>query len=93
MAIVDYNKITACQRVNLEPLVDKFRAFNWKSYITFGESCSFIKRDLKQQYNKPFILVADTIKGKGVSFMEDSIEWHYKNLTKELLDKALKENE
>lgn len=37
------------------------------------------------------MIIADTIKGKGIDFMEDKVEWHYKNLDKELLDDALKQ--
>ena len=91
MVILDYNKITACQRISLEPIEGKISNFGWLTKRIDGHSLWQVETAL-QQAEKPLMIVADKIKGKGVSYMEDSIEWHYRNLTQELLEQALREN-
>jgi transketolase len=49
-----------------------------------------IEKSLINKSNKPKVIIADTIKGKGVDFMENKIVWHYKSPTKKQLDIALK---
>ena len=92
MVVLDYNGITACQWTNLEPLKDKFLAFNWMAHIVDGHDIDKIETVLRQT-EKPLIIIAHTVKGWGVSFMRNQISWHYKNLTENLLKQALKENE
>jgi transketolase len=71
----------------LEPLGDKFRAFNWDCYEIDGH----YKIDIIGKTEKPQIIICHTIKGKGVYFMENEVSWHYRNLTPELLEQAIKE--
>ena len=96
VAIVDYNKHQAFGRtnevLNLEPLEDKWRAFNWKVASVDGHDIEMLKSFLETTGRGPCVLVAHTIKGKGVSFMKDKTEWHYKNLTKELYEEAIRQN-
>ncbi|MCX6764119.1 MAG: transketolase [Candidatus Nealsonbacteria bacterium] len=98
IGIVDYNKLQAFGRTNeitaLEPLRDKWLAFGWQVKEINGHNFSEIQNAFSKipfEKNKPSLLIANTVKGKGISFMEDKLEWHYKNLNKEDYKKALKE--
>lgn len=98
IVVVDYNKIQSFGLVkdimNLEPFVEKWRSFHWSVKEVDGHDSVELEKVLS---NAPFcngypnVLIAHTIKGKGVSFMEDTIDWHYKNLTDDLLEQAIKE--
>ena len=98
IAIVDHNKLQidgpVDQVKNLEPFEDKWRSFGWKvkrcNGHDFKELLSALDwaDDVKEQ---PAVIIADTIKGKGVSFMENDNRWHGVTPVKEDLEKALKE--
>lgn len=98
-AIVDFNKV--CQDnltkdlKDLEPLEDKWRAFGWDTYRIDGHNMQEIHHTLKipPHAEKPRVIIADTIKGKGVSFMEGQPSWHGVAPSDEELAKALKELE
>ncbi|VAX27095.1 Transketolase, N-terminal section, partial [hydrothermal vent metagenome] len=98
-AIVDYNKV--CQDnitkdlKDLEPLEDKWRAFGWDTHRIDGHNMREIHQTLKlpPHAEKPRVIIADTIKGKGVSFMEGQTGWHGVAPSAEDLEKALKELE
>ncbi len=85
--IVDYNKIQSFGSTNevlsLDPLVDKFKAFNWKVREIDGHSHPQIIQTLTElkidRTNSPKVIIAHTIKGKGVDFMENQLKWHYKS--------------
>ena len=88
--IIDYNKWQATDRSHtvmaLEPLVDKWKAFGWETYETDGNNISKLLKAFKlfsSTQGKPTVIVAHTIKGKGVSFMEDDNNWHYRIPSKE----------
>jgi transketolase len=78
----------------LDPLVDKWRAFGWNSLEIdghdFGQIFEAVER-AKDGLGKPTMIVANTIKGKGVSFMENQAEWHSGPPTMEQYTKALEE--
>ncbi len=100
IAIIDYNKLQAFGRtnevLNLEPLKKKWEDFGWQVKEIDGHNFSEIENALSQipfEKTKPSLVIANTVKGKGVSFIEDKLEWHYKNLTKEEYELALKELE
>jgi len=83
VAIVDYNKLQSdnfcCNITSLEPLKDKFLAFNWNVIEINGHNFKQIENAFelaKQTKNKPSIIIAHTVKGKGISFMENSPKWH-----------------
>ena len=84
-AIVDYNKLQSLDTVentlNLEPLDQKFLSFGWNVIKGSGHDFSQINDSFQKAYRsqKPSIIIADTIKGKGVSFMENSVLWHYRS--------------
>ena len=94
--IIDYNKIQSMDFVkkvmNIEPLIEKFESFGCCVYNIDGHSVNEIIKFLKKKsLNKPKILLANTTKGKGVSFMENNNLWHYKNPNKDELVNALTE--
>ncbi|MDQ3193533.1 MAG: transketolase, partial [Bacteroidota bacterium] len=63
----------------LEPLADKFEAFNWKVFDIDGHNIDEIMETLDQAKafkGKPTVIIANTLMGKGVSFMEDNYKWH-----------------
>jgi transketolase len=100
VGIVDYNKLQAFGRIkdvlNLEPLVKKWKSFGGEVKEIDGHNFSQIERAFSRipfKKGKPSLVIAHTIKGKGVSFIENKMEWHYKNLTKEQYELALKELE
>jgi len=78
--------------VALEPLADKWSAFNWNVVTVDGHSHADLRGALIQS-NKPNCIIANTVKGKGVSFMENSILWHYRFPNLEELTSALGELE
>jgi len=89
-AFVDFNKWQATGRsrevLALEPLVDKFRAFGWEVHEIDGHDHQQILQsvqDVSPSRQKPVMVVAHTVKGKGVSFMEDDNNWHYRIPTAE----------
>jgi transketolase len=94
--IVDYNKIQALDWVknvlNLEDLTCKFQSFNWYVRRINGHSFQELEDAFsKKVESKPYVIIADTIKGKGVSYMENNPEWHGKRVTPERIAKAYKE--
>lgn len=98
VAIVDYNKIQSLDRVentlNIEPFAAKWRAFGWEVKEVDGhnvEEVEKVLRDIPFAEGKPSCLIANTIKGKGVSWLENTIASHYENIDEEQLKKALEE--
>lgn len=98
--IVDSNKLQACGNtkdiLDIEPLKKKFTAFGWDVKTCNGHNIEQIKNVLKFSMghkNKPSIIIANTIKGKGVSFAEKDNSWHYNNLDNAHYQQAMKENE
>ncbi|MDZ4081386.1 MAG: 1-deoxy-D-xylulose-5-phosphate synthase N-terminal domain-containing protein, partial [Bdellovibrionales bacterium] len=96
--IVDANGHQAMGRIpeilNMEPFAEKFRAFGFETSDIDGHQVGVLKSTFennKLKHGKPKAIVARTVKGKGVSFMEDNNEWHYRRLTPELLEAAKKE--
>lgn len=98
VAIVDYNKIqsfgTVAEVSDLHPLADKFRAFNWCVIEICGHDHAALAAALggvPPLLDRPLVVIANTIKGKGVSFMEGKLAWHYKNPNADELAAALAE--
>lgn len=80
--------------MNIEPVADKWRAFNWNVLEIDGHDQSAILKAVDQARatkGKPTFIIAHTIKGKGVSFMESQISWHGAAPNKEQTEKALAE--
>ncbi len=99
-AIVDYNKVQENGPTNdiknLEPLADKWKSFGWNTVEVIGHNFKSIISGLDllgTVPDKPLAIIAHTIKGKGVSFMEGNSKWHGKAPNKEQLQDAIKELE
>jgi transketolase len=100
IAIVDYNKLQSLERVEdtlrLEPFVEKWRSFGWAVREVDGHDHEEIARCLEAvpfAPGQPSCLIAHTIKGKGVSFMENSVLWHYRTARGEEYEAAKRELE
>jgi transketolase len=100
VAIVDYNKIQSFGSVaevsELHPLAEKFAAFNWGVRELDGHDHAALERAMTgppPRADRPTVIVAHTIKGKGVSFMEGQLLWHYRNPDDDQLKRALAELE
>jgi transketolase len=99
VAIVDYNRIQSLGRVEevleLEPLADKFRAFRWGVREADGHDHDALRAAfaaLPFEPGRPSVLVARTVKGRGVDYMENDLAWHYRAPVKpELLESALRQ--
>lgn len=96
--IVDYNKIQSLASVEstlaLEPFVDKWKSFGWHVEEVNGHNHEQIKRACAiapKNAGRPHCIVAHTTKGKGVSFMENSVLWHYRSAQGEEYDAAMQE--
>jgi len=94
--ILDYNKgqIDGPTNtiMNLEPIADKLRAFNWQVEEIDGHNYQQILAALdhsRNMHGKPSFIIAHTIKGRGVSFMEHVIDWHGKSPSPDECEKAL----
>lgn len=95
-AIIDRNRLQQGARTEdtnrLEPLADKWRAFGWDVIEVDGHDHGQLYDTLSATASgRPRCLIAHTIKGKGVSFIEDRVEWHHKVPSLEQVELALKE--
>jgi transketolase len=98
VAIIDYNKIQSLGPVrevlDLEPFAAKWRAFGWAVCEIDGHNLDQIEQALSvipAQPDKPTCVIAHTVKGKGVSFMEGKILWHYRSPDGDEMDRAMAE--
>ncbi len=98
IAIIDYNKLqsltTVDKTLRIEPLADKARAFGWAVHEVDGHdhvALASLLAQLPFETAKPSFVIAHTTKGKGVSFMENSVDWHYKSPSADQLAQALGE--
>jgi transketolase len=98
IAVVDYNKIQSLGRVSeilaLEPFADKWRAFGWSVREVDGHDLAELDRTLRSvpfDRRRPSCVIAHTVKGKGVSFMENRLLWHYRPPSDDEMTRALEE--
>lgn len=97
IVIIDYNKIQSFGNtrdiLSLEPLVNKWKSFNWFTQRIDGHNFYQLEKAIKIaiKKKKPSVIICDTIKGKGVSFMENKLKWHYKNVNYNEYISAIKE--
>jgi len=94
--IIDLNGIQSfgktAEILDLEPLVDKFLSFKWLCVQVDGHSVSDIYEALTSStQHKPKVIIARTIKGKGISEMEGKLEWHYRSPTDQQLNSFIQE--
>lgn len=81
----------ADELLSYEPIDEKFSAFNWKVLRVNGHDFNQVEEAINRKSNKPKMIICDTIKGKGISFMEDQLIWHYYIVTDEIKQKAMEE--
>ena len=98
VAIVDYNKIqslgSVAEVLELHPLADKLKAFRWGVKEVDGHDHESIREALSGvpfEAEKPSFIIAHTTKGKGVDFMENSLQWHYSSPKPDQLVEALRQ--
>jgi transketolase len=92
--IVDRNGLQSLtfteDTMKLEPFEDKWKAFGWKTQSISGHDFNSMKFSLSSS-SGPKCLIANTIKGKGIKFMENTVLWHYKSLMEKDLKSAISE--
>lgn len=100
VAIIDYNKVQSlapvAETIALEPFAEKWRAFGWAVREVDGHDHDALRAAwdaLPVERGRPSCLIAHTVKGKGVSFMEHSVLWHYRTARGAEFDDALRELE
>lgn len=98
LAIVDWNGLQGGERhevmPSMEPYADKWEAFGWHVIEIPGHDVATLLttfHEARQVKDKPTIIVAHTVKGKGVSYMENETKWHLGNVTKPLYEQAMSE--
>ena len=96
-AFVDYNNLQidgTIEEVNSAcPIDKKFEAFNWHTIVIDGNDFEQIEKALKEAetVDKPVAIIAKTVKGKGVSYMENAVNWHGAAPNDELYEQAMSE--
>ena len=98
-AIIDRNKLATLDKTEninrLEPFAEKWISFGWEVKEVDGHVIKDIAQSLagfrNRNSNKPLVIIANTIKGKGISFMENQVKWHHGVPNREHLETALKE--
>ncbi len=100
IVIIDYNKLSSFDNVNesmnLEPLAEKIKAFNFHVIEIDGNSMEQVVKALNEAVtikNKPIAIISNTVKGKGVSFMENNPKWHSGAISDEEYEIAMKDLE
>lgn len=98
VALIDYNKIQSLALVSetlaLEPFADKWRTFGWDVVEVDGHDHGQIEAAARAGANgsgRPRIIICHTVKGKGISFMENAVLWHYRTAQGDELEAALAE--
>lgn len=91
VAIIDNNGLQATGTTDAvlktDP-IELFKAWDWAWNVVDGHNLDSLQCAFATSTNKPMVHIADTIKGKGVSFMENELSWHYKNLNDDDYEKA-----
>jgi transketolase len=92
IVVIDRNRIQSLtfteQTLKLEPFEEKWKAFGWETRIENGHDYETLLKAFGKS-SKPLCVIAETTKGKGVDFMEDSVLWHYKSPAEEDVERAL----
>jgi transketolase len=98
VGIIDYNRLQidglVSEVMNVDPLVDKYRSFGWDVVRINGHDMTQVVQALedgKKHRGKPLVIIAETIKGKGVSFIENVAGWHGKAPNQEEMNRGLEE--
>lgn len=79
--------------LNITKWKEKFEAFNWNTVEIDGNNMEEIVNAFENNKKYPLVIISNTIKGKGISFMENVPKWHHNSLTEEEYNQAMKELE
>ena len=95
IAIVDKNSLQydgkTSDVLSMENMQDKWQAFGWDTCEVDGHQISELKEAMSCNHNRPLAIIANTIKGKGISFMENNPQWHNGVVSQKLFEQALNE--
>ena len=91
ICIIDKNK-SSDRALKIDDLKSKFKSFGWRAINIDGHSQKEIFKALNIKSKKPIAIIANTIKGKGINFMENNPEWHHKILNQDLFKKIILKN-
>jgi transketolase len=96
VAVVDRNHLQSLtdteNTMRLEPISEKFEALGWHVLLVDGHDHSDLRQALEHRpLDQPMMIIAETVKGKGVSFMENSVAWHYQSPDAAQLSEAIHE--
>ncbi len=95
VVLIDKNNLQGYGRptelVSFESLEEKFRAFNWNAVSVDGHDHDEIAKACAKASDRPMAIICDTVKGKGISFMEDELKWHYFMVGDEIYAEAIRE--
>lgn len=93
--LIDRNTWQAMGRTEevlmMEPLQDKWKVWGWDTIRVNGHNYKALEKAIKMLHKHPKVIICDTIKGKGVSFMEDSLVFHYKYVDDDVYKRAMEE--
>jgi transketolase len=96
-AIIDCNKLQGFGKtddvINQRNIAGMWEAFGWQVHEEDGHDSDRLEKVFRLPQKGPKVIIAHTIKGKGVSYMENQLEWHYKSPNKEQFEQAIKELE
>ena len=91
ICIIDKNK-SSDRALKIDDLKSKFKSFGWLAVNIDGHSQKEIFKALNIKSRKPLAIIANTVKGKGINFMENNPEWHHKNLNQDLFNQIILKN-
>lgn len=95
VAIVDNNQLqydgTTENIMSLSPFEKKWESFGWKTAVVDGHNVEALYDVMKYKQDYPYVIIANTVKGKGVSFMENNPLWHNGKLTEKQYEQAMQE--
>jgi transketolase len=95
VAVVDYNRLQydgMCENIiNNEPFDLRWKSFGWDVSRVDGHNIEALYTAMTKKTSLPHVIIAETVKGKGVSFMENNREWHNGSLSKQEFERAMQE--
>lgn len=95
IAIVDRNRLqydgTTKEILNMDPMEEKWKSFGWQVQKTDGHDIDALKDAFHVSSKSPYVILADTVKGKGISFMENNPLWHNGRLSQKQYEQAMEE--
>lgn len=94
-AIVDCNRLQGFGKtsrvIDQDNMSERWTSFGWEAYDVDGHDISLLDQVFRREQNAPKVIIAHTVKGKGISFMENELEWHYKSPNDEEYKMAIQE--